>query len=319
MIHTSKRIKIIAFAFALLIVASGGLLLLRRKETASVPQPPVVKRLKVVTTILPLYLTAREVGGPLVDVVNLIPLTAQPHGYLLTEEDIRNLEDADIVITSGTTIDAWADEALKILDPSQVSILPVGKRLELKPQLPLLAGGKASGELDEHFWLDPGRMILAVSSIRDAISEKNPPHKDQYWVQTSFFLETLGMIDRDFRERFKGAASTRIVSSHLSMAHFISSFDLVWVGAIAAEPDEAPIPAHADALVRRMRADKVRAIFSDSLTDEYALKAAKESGANLFLFDNLEVASTTPESYETIMRRNMMTMSRALGYQPVME
>lgn len=303
----------------LLVVIGGGITLLRQKDEVPVPQPAEVKRLKVVTTILPLYLTVREVGGALVDVVNLIPLAAQPHGYRLTENDVKNLAGADLVVVSGASIDAWANEEIQKLAEPYPVVVELGKRLELVPQLPLLAGGKPSGDADSHFWLDPGRMILATSAIRDAISDADPPHRDQYWMQTSFFLETLGMIDRDFRERFKGAASMRIVSSHLSMAHFVSSFGLEWVGAIAEEPESAPPVAHLNALARRMRAVKARAIFSDSITDGYALKVAETSGAKVFFFDILETASTTPESYETIMRRNMMTMSRALGYEPLPE
>ena len=314
----SRSVKVI---IGIILVVIGVVFLFMTKEkSAPVPQAPEVKRLKVVTTILPLYLTAREVGGPLVDVVNLIPLTAQPHGYLLTEEDIRNLESADIVFTSGTPIDAWADEALLTLDPSQVSIIPVGKQLKLEPQLPLLAQGKPSDEADPHFWLDPGRMILATSAVRDAISDKDLPHKDQYWVQTSFFLETLGMIDRDFRERFKGVASKAIVSSHLSMAHFVSSFGLEWVGAVVETPGSEPSIGHVNALVNRMRRDRVRAVFGDSENDVRAKEVAQQAQAPFVVFNPLETASTTAvESYETVMRRNMMGMSQALHYEPLTE
>ncbi len=315
-----KTVQIIILLIILFVVLMGALVLWRRNKSAPVPQPLAETRLKVVTTILPLYLTAREVGGSLVDVVNLIPLTAQPHGYLLTEEDISNLEGADIVVTSGTAIDAWADEALLTLDLSRVSIIPIAKRLKLEPQLPLLAQGKPSGEADPHFWLDPGRMILAVSSMRDAISDKDPQHKDQYWVQTSFVLETLGMIDRDFRERFKGVASKAMVSSHLSMAHFISSFSLEWVGSVVEAPGGEPSIGHVNALVNRMRRDRVRAVFGDSENDVRAKEVAQQAQVPFVVFNTLETASTTAiESYETVIRRNMMGMSQALGYEPSLE
>ncbi|MEW6610971.1 MAG: metal ABC transporter substrate-binding protein [Patescibacteria group bacterium] len=298
----------------------GMMIILRVKKSAPISPPPEQKRLKVVTTIVPLYLTAREVGGSLVDVVNLIPLSAQPHGYQLTQDDKKNLANADIIITSGASIDAWADEEIQKLENLRPTVVALGKRLELTSQLPLLADGKSLGESDAHFWLDPGRMMLAVASVRDAFIEEDPLHKDQYWLQTSFFLESLGMIDRDFRERFKSVQSKAIVSSHLSMAYFISSFDLTWVGAVIEEPQQTPTPAHINALVKRIQREHARAVFGDHEDDGYAKQVAQQAGVPFVVFNPLETASTTvPESYETIMRRNMMAMSQTLGYEPEME
>src|SRR5438876_3256331 len=58
-------------------------------------------KVRVLTTIFPLYDFAREVGGPDVEVRNLLPPGVDPHEFALSAGDVKLIGGADIIISNG--------------------------------------------------------------------------------------------------------------------------------------------------------------------------------------------------------------------------
>ena len=61
----------------------------------------------MVTSIKPLALIAQEIAGDKVSVENLLPVKASPHDYPLRVSDIRRLQDADLVLWVGPSLETF--------------------------------------------------------------------------------------------------------------------------------------------------------------------------------------------------------------------
>ncbi len=75
-----------------------------RSETPNAAAP----RLKVAATIFPLYDLVRNVAGPAVEVVLLLPPGASPHTFAAKPSTIRALTGSAVIFAIGHTLDDWA-------------------------------------------------------------------------------------------------------------------------------------------------------------------------------------------------------------------
>ena len=56
------------------------------------------KKIKIYTSIYPLYDFTNKIGGKKVDVVNLVPAGVEPHDWEMSTNDMINLEKSDMLI-----------------------------------------------------------------------------------------------------------------------------------------------------------------------------------------------------------------------------
>ncbi len=88
-----------------LAVVSGLLLLV---STLAWRAPSPAAPLKVAATIFPLYDLVRQVAGPAVEVVLLVPPGASPHTFTVKPGTVRALTGCAAVFAIGHGLDDWA-------------------------------------------------------------------------------------------------------------------------------------------------------------------------------------------------------------------
>ena len=69
-------------------------------------------RLKVVTTLFPYYDFVRQVAGERVELSMVIPAGMDSHSFEPTPKDIRMIQNADILIANGGTMELWVERVL---------------------------------------------------------------------------------------------------------------------------------------------------------------------------------------------------------------
>ena len=69
-------------------------------------------RLKVVTTLFPYYDFVRQVAGNRVELSMVIPAGMDSHSFEPTPKDIRMIQNADILIANGGTMELWVERVL---------------------------------------------------------------------------------------------------------------------------------------------------------------------------------------------------------------
>lgn len=97
--------------------------------TTRAERPP----LKVVATIAPLADWARQVGQERVTVTQLVPTSANPRDYTLTEENRRALAAADVLLFNGLGLEPWFVPAIEQLKPEQAIVFELAQASSYGP------------------------------------------------------------------------------------------------------------------------------------------------------------------------------------------
>src|SRR4051794_34911508 len=71
------------------------------------------RKLRVLTTFLPIYCFTANVAGEIAEVENLLPGNVSPHDYQFSRKDLEKLDRADLMVVNGLGLESWLGRLLK--------------------------------------------------------------------------------------------------------------------------------------------------------------------------------------------------------------
>lgn len=296
-----------ALALCLLLQTAGP----RAAETA---------RLKVVTTILPVYCFAANVAGNLADVENLIPGGVGPHDYQLSPGDLKKLSSARIVVANGLGLEQWLEKSIRNSVHPDRPLLRVecatglSAKLIRNPGGPELSGGDHDHEHDKdapnpHIWLDPRLAAHAVTNILISFQKADPTNAEGYRRNAEAFIARLEKLTAEYEPKLAKVRTNAFVTFHDAFPYFARRFALNLVGILEKVPDVAPSPRYMGELLALIREKKVRVIFTEpQFPSRLARQIAKDTNIAVAELDTLEAGPLRPAAYEEGMRRNLETI-----------
>lgn len=249
----------------------------------------------VVAAAYPFAWLATEVGGPLVDVTNLVKPGAEPHDIELAPRQVGAIEQADVVLF------------LERFQPAVDDALHGGRQgLDL-------SGPMGEKDHDPHVWLDPLRMQTAAEALADRLASVDPSHAEEYRTRAATVSSLLGELDGTFREALTGCARKDVVTSHSAFGYLASRYGLVQRGISGLTPDAEPSPRDVADVAQFARKNGLTTIFFESLVDpKVARTVASEIGARTAVLDPIE-GVVNGDDYLSVQRRNAMALHDALG------
>jgi ABC-type Zn uptake system ZnuABC Zn-binding protein ZnuA len=139
-------------------------------------------------------------------------------------------------------------------------------------------------DADPHWWQDPRSAAIAAGAIRDALIEADPAGRGEYRRNAAAYVERLRSLDDAIAGcwRHVQPAMRKLVTSHDSFGAYADRYGLEVVGAAipALSTEAQPSAGEVAALVERIRAEVVTAIFPESGVDPGLEESiAADSGA----------------------------------------
>ena len=104
-------------------------------------------KLKVVTTLFPYYDFARQIAGDVADLSMVIPAGQDSHSFEPTPADIRLIQNADLLICNGGTMEQWVTQVLGSLDAPDLKVITMMDYVDVV-QEEIVEGMEDSG--DDH-------------------------------------------------------------------------------------------------------------------------------------------------------------------------
>jgi zinc transport system substrate-binding protein len=285
--------------------------------TAAEPTTTTPKKLRVVTTIFPIFCFASGVIGSEGEVQNLLPANVGPHDYQLSPSDIRKIKDADLVIINGLGLDNWV---LKAVDTNKTRLLTLGALLTKTNLIDIPADldieGKhhhghehQHGPANPHIWLDPQLAIRCVNIISNAIAARNPAYK----TNAAAYVTLLTQLDSEIAAQLQPVRAKPFITQHDAFPYFVRRYQLKQVGILEPTPDVSPSPRFLADLLKVIRDKNVRVIFNDPRSSPRLVKqVAADAKIRMAELDTLESGKLDPQGYEKGMRRNAATLVREL-------
>jgi zinc transport system substrate-binding protein len=286
------------------------------------PAEPEVKKIKVVTTMYPVYEFVKQVGGDKVDVVMLIPPGAEPHDWEPTAKDIIQIKDAKIFAFHGKDFEP-VEKLLKKEVLGNALPLEVSKdviKLEAKHEEKEEEHGHSHDEehkFDPHAWLDPLAVQQEIKTIAEALVSVDEKNAEYYKKNADAYNKKLAELDEQYKKGLDGMTRKEIVTSHRAFGYLANRYGFEQLGIMGLSPDAEPTPDKMAKITEFCREHKVKYIFFETLTSpKLAQTIAKETGAELLVLNPIESLTEQEmkdgKDYLTIMGENLANLQKAL-------
>ena len=292
-----------------------------------------VIRLRVLTSIPPLYCWTANVAGPLATVENLLPADVSPHDYQFRPRDLKRIGAADVIVLNGLGLEDWFARAIRANSKdAKKKVVRIADGLPeavLVRHLPTIEVGAGKGttsahdhdhdhddaakQANPHLWLDPQIARHGVSNSLHALQAADPANAAGYAMNATAYLAKLDVLDAEIRAETTTIRGRPVVTFHDAFPYFCRRYGLDLVGIIEEVPGTDPSPRYLAALLKVVRAKGVKVLFTEpSSNPRLAKRLADDLGIAVAELDVLETGALTPTSYEDGMRRNLAVLRQAL-------
>ena len=290
------------------------------------------EKVRVVTSIFPLYDFASQVGGDLVDVKMLLPPGVEAHGFSPTPHDMVDVTRADLFLYTSNTLEPWAGTIVAALGAGKGKVVEVGTEILYKKDDHTASGVEDttdrhheghnhSGE-DPHIWLDPRLAMKMVEVIGAALSEVDPEHSEVYRNNSEAYTRDLDLFDIRTEQILQNCKVRTIVSGgHFAFGSFAERYGLTAVSPfLGYSPNAQPSPRAIAGLVKIVRKTGSTVIFHEELVEpKVARIVADETGGRLMLLHGVHNVSREElergETYLSLMQKNVQNLKQGLQCQ----
>lgn len=267
------------------------------------PEPVSAEsKVKVVTTLFPLYDFARSIAGDKAEILLLLPPGAEAHSFEPKPSDVAHLAKADIFIYTNKYMEPWAGQMVRGSENGRLLIVDTSRGISLiegadehqhghKGKHEHASGGQNGkespdhGRVDPHIWLDFRNALKMVDAIRDGFVQKDPAQKQYYEQRAEELKSRLSALDSRYAAMLATCRTKVMVSGgHFAFGYLAKRHGLHYTSAYGFSPSAEPSPRDLIRLSRMIRQQGVRYLFHEELVEpRVAETIARETGAGLLL------------------------------------
>jgi zinc transport system substrate-binding protein len=243
-------------------------------------------KIKVVTTFYPLTFFAQQIGGEEVAVKQLIPDNTEAHSWQPSFSDISAVDEADVLIYNGASLDHWfEDDILPAVDSSNKIIVETTAGLQLLKGEPK-PGEKHEEPYDPHTWVSPFLAKQQAQKIYEALIQKDPTHEDYYSERWQTLAERFEEMDSNYVSELSNKRKEEIFVAHSAFSYLAEKYDFEQYGIIGISADEQPSASTYINLVNLMIEYETYVVYVDPV---YPKETAQTLKKDLETFTEQEV------------------------------
>lgn len=292
---------------------------------------------KILCTTYPLHLITRNIIEGRADVIVERLLPSQlgcPHDYVLTPQDMKRLEKADVLIINGLGLEEFLSIPLKKINPN-LNVIDSSKGISgLLPDTEEHHHHHAGGEkahpdhraatdpqqaFNPHLFASPKMAARIAATIASGLSAIDPEGAEIYNRNAKAYGERLDALARNVAAAVSGLRNNRIITQHGVFDYLARDSGLEIAGVIQAHAGKDPSAAEMIALVKTARSTGAGAVFAEpQYPQRIARTIAKEAGIAFAVLDPVASGPENPPLayYETVMRGNIETLKKTLPPKP---
>lgn len=243
-------------------------------------------KLKVVTTLFPLYDFAKQIGGNKADVSLLLPPGVEPHSFEPKPDDMVRVNRADLFIFTNKYMEPWAAQVVAALDNKKIVVVDTSRGVKL-----LKAGsghedgdhGHEAGGVDPHMWLDFDNARIMVDNMLAGFVAKDPANREYYSANATAYKAQLVALDQRFKAGLSQCEKREFLhGGHFAFGYLAKRYGLRYQSAYAVNADAEPTAAKLADLVKQMRRYGLKYVYTEELLNpRVAETIAQETGADV--------------------------------------
>ncbi len=289
-------------------------------------------KLKVVTTIYPLYDWVKNITGSADVELSMIEKNgADLHNFQPTVEDIGNIAECDVFIYVGGESDSWVDDALKQKsNPDMVVINLMDVLKDNIKEEEVVEGMEAEDEedeeeepeYDEHIWLSLKNAKIICNYIAEKLAQIDSDNADAYKKNAAKYVGELDKLDGEYQAAVdKAVSKTLLFGDRFPFRYLVDDYALSYYAAFVGCSAETEASFETIAfLANKVDELKLKYIMKIESSDGSVANTVKENTKDkdqqILTLDSLQsVTVDTAENsgYLDIMRQNLEVLKTALS------
>ena len=293
-------------------------------------------KIKVISTIFPMYDWTREIIGNQNDNIDLTLLVGNGvdlHSYQPSIQDIAKISTADLFIYVGGESDVWVKNALKNKKNKDMIVLNLIEILgDSVKEEEIVEGMEAEEECededeeeeieyDEHVWLSLKNAKVICKAIAEALCQKDGSNAAKYKTNLSTYLAQLDELDATYSTAIKSASkNTLIFGDRFPFRYLVDDYGLKYYAAFVGCSAETEASFKTVIfLANKMDELDSNYIFKiesgDNKLAKTIIQNSKKKNAQILVLDSMQSVTSkqaASTSYIKIMNENLNTLKEGL-------
>ena len=278
-------------------------------------------RLPVVATFSVLGDMLANVGGSRIEIKTIVGAGGDCELYQPTAADVGTVAASRAVFLNDLNdeFEPWLEPLLKqaAFKGANVVVTRNVRTLTAEEEHPV-SGRQLPEAIDQHAWLDPRNGVIYVRNIADALARLDPAGAAEYRARATAYTKQIQAVDDWARKEMAAvpAAKRRVLASHDSLQYLAKAYGITLLSVNGWTNKSEPLAAELAKLAQQIRAEHVKALFLDSITDPRAMqRIASETGAAIggtLYGDSLSAAGGEADSYIEMLRHDVTTLKAGM-------
>ncbi|MBP3914937.1 MULTISPECIES: metal ABC transporter substrate-binding protein [unclassified Clostridium] len=286
--------------------------------------------LNIVTSFYPLYISTINITKdiPNVSVTNMTKSqTGCLHDYQLTPQDLKTLENADILVVNGAGMESFLDSIISQYPDLQIINATEGLDLleddthshddhEHDDEDEHAEDHDHEHEYNAHVWVSVTGNIDEVKNISSQLEVLDPENKTAYEANTNTYVSKLEDLKNEMHVELDNLPNKDIITFHEAFPYFAEEFNLNIAGVIEIEPDSEPSAKEIEEIINTIKTKNIKALFTEpQYSSKIAETIATETGATVYELDPIVTGDANPDAYDDYinkMKKNLDVLKEAL-------
>lgn len=277
-----KIIIIVAIALIAVILLFMG----RAKFSSQKSADESGGKIRVVTTLFPLYDMAKNIGGEQASVLQLLPPGVEAHAFEPKPSDIVRINEADIFIYTGKFMEPWVEDILKSVSNKKLIVIDASQGTKMIPST-FHDEDESAGSLDPHIWLDFDNAQVMAGNIKNAFVTADATNIALYQQKADDYNNLLKKLDEDYKTSLVNCRTKKIIyGGHYAFGYLASRYGLEYSAAQGIAPDSEPSASDLVSLVNQIKMENINYVFYEELSSPRVAEAiAQETKAKLLFLN----------------------------------
>jgi ABC-type Zn uptake system ZnuABC Zn-binding protein ZnuA/ABC-type Mn2+/Zn2+ transport system permease subunit len=285
------------------------------------PAAHAADRMPVVATFSVIGDMLANVGGEHVAITTIVGAGGDSELYQPNAGDVSAVASARAVFLNDLNeeFEPWLEPLLRqaAFKGTKVVVSRQVRTLTAEEEHPV-SGRQLPTAIDQHAWLDPRNGVIYVRNIAQALARLDPDSAGEYRTRAAAYTKQIQALDDWARKEMAAVPSARrrLLTSHDSLQYLANAYGITMLTINGWTNNSEPSAAELAKLLQRIRAEHVRALFLDSITDPRAMqRVAAETGAAIggtLYGDTLSPAGGEADTYLKMLRHDVATLKASM-------
>jgi len=267
------------------------------------------QKIVALASFYPLYEFTKEVGKDKVDVWLLVPPGIEPHDWEPSIQELKRIQQADIIIINGMGFEKWFEDIKKF--NSNIPIIDSSIGINIIKEINIDNSHLDDSLTDPHIWLNPSMAKIQVKNIADGLIELDQDNRSYYQKNSENYIKKLDALDSKIRKELSNC-SKDFVAFHNAFTYFAKEYGLNQHIIVLNEPHGEPTSKTLEKIINLAKEMKIKIIFTEEGVDKRTSEViAKELNGKILTLSPLEI-SETDTNYIEKMEENLANLKEAL-------